>query len=332
MSETPGLTSKPNVRELPPAGAAAEPVAVIDIGASAVRLVVAQIEPDHRPVVLEEASRGLLLGKDTFANGKIGSATTEAACRALDGFRRIMEGYAVRRVRAVATSAVREAANRAGFVARLEGESGERVEVGSGEEEARLTLKGVTSGLPGLGPAFVLFDIGGGSTEFVLARDGAPAAAVSLRLGVVRLQEEWGEPGPVRWDRFAALRRHVEARLAAEVPEEIAGLREGELVGTAGTVTTLAALDLGLEVYDASRVHGHRLPRAGVERELARLGALDVAARARLGCLEPGRADVIIPGIAICLATMTRFRRETLRVSDRGLREGILCELLEAAA
>jgi exopolyphosphatase/guanosine-5'-triphosphate,3'-diphosphate pyrophosphatase len=202
----------------------------------------------------------------------------------------------------------------------------------SGEEEARLTLKGVTSGLPGLGPAFVLFDIGGGSTEFVLARDGAPAAAVSLRLGVVRLQEEWGEPGPVRWDRFAALRRHVEARLAAEVPEEIAGLREGELVGTAGTVTTLAALDLGLEVYDASRVHGHRLTRAVVERELARLGALDVAARARLGCLEPGRADVIIPGIAICLATMTRFRRETLRVSDRGLREGILCELLEAAA
>jgi exopolyphosphatase/guanosine-5'-triphosphate,3'-diphosphate pyrophosphatase len=79
-------------------------------------------------------------------------------------------------------------------------------------------------------------------------------------------------------------------------------------------------------------VHGHRLTRAVVERELARLGALDVAARARLGCLEPGRADVIIPGIAICLATMTCFRRETLRVSDRGLREGILCELLEAAA
>src|SRR5215470_7950518 len=99
MSETPGVTSKPSVRELPPAGAAAEPVAVIDIGASAVRLVVAQVESDHRPVVLEEASRGLLLGKDTFASGKIGSQTTEAAVRALDGFRRIMEGYGVRRVR-----------------------------------------------------------------------------------------------------------------------------------------------------------------------------------------------------------------------------------------
>jgi exopolyphosphatase/guanosine-5'-triphosphate,3'-diphosphate pyrophosphatase len=202
------------------------------------------------------------------------------------------------------------------------------VEVVSGEEEARLTLKGVTSGLPGLGASFVLFDIGGGSTEFVLARDGAPAAAVSLRLGVVTLQEEWGEPGPVRWDRFARLREHVERRLAAEVPDAIAGAAATELVGTAGTVTTLAALDLGLPAYDAAAVHGHRLDRAAVERQLARLGALDVAARGRVPCLEPGRADVIIPGIAICLAAMARLRREAVVVSDRGLREGILCELL----
>ncbi len=233
-------------------------------------------------------------------------------------------------VRIVATSAVREAGNRGEFVARLEAESGESVEVVSGEDEARLTLQGVTSGLPGLGDSFVLFDIGGGSTEFVLARGGAAAAAVSLRLGVVPLVEEWGEPGPVRWDRFARMREAIERRLAAEVPEAIAGAAVNELVGTAGTVTTLAALDLGLSAYDAARVHGHRLGRAAVERELARLGALSVADRGRLPCLEPGRADVIIPGIAICLATMARFRREHLVVSDRGLREGILCELLGA--
>ncbi len=231
-------------------------------------------------------------------------------------------------VRIVATSAVREAGNRGEFVARLEAESGEPVEVVSGEDEARLTLQGVTSGLPGLGDSFVLFDIGGGSTEFVLARAGGAAAAVSLRLGVVPLVEEWGEPGPVRWDRFARMREAIERRLAAEVPEAIAGAAADELVGTAGTVTTLAALDLGLPAYDAARVHGHRLGRAAVERELARLGALSVADRGRLPCLEPGRADVIIPGIAICLATMARFRREHLVVSDRGLREGILCELL----
>ena len=217
-------------------------------------------------------------------------------------------------------------------MARLEAESGEPVEVVSGEDEARLTLKGVTSGLPGLGDSFVLFDIGGRQHRVRARRaGGAAAAAVSLRLGVVPLVEEWGEPGPVRWDRFARMREAIERRLAAEVPETIAGAGADELVGTAGTVTTLAALDLGLSAYDAARVHGHRLGRAAVERELARLGALSVADRGRLPCLEPGRADVIIPGIAICLATMARFRREHLVVSDRGLREGILCELLGAA-
>ena len=115
------------------------------------------------------------------------------------------------------------------------------------------------------------------------------------------------------------------------MPERIAAASTEQLVGTAGTVTTLAALDLGLPAYDAARVHGHCLTRATVERLLARLGALGVDERARLPCMEPGRADVIIPGIAICLAAMSRCRRDALVVSDRGLREGILCELLEGA-
>jgi len=153
---------------------------------------------------------------------------------------------------------------------------------------------------------------------------------VSLKLGVVPLQEEWGDPGPVRWERFARLRRLVERRLTDEVPDAIARADATDLVGTAGTVTTLAALNLGLPAYDPARVHGHRIDRGAVERQLARLGALDVAERGRLPCLEPGRADVIIPGIAICLAAMARFERDSVLVSDRGLREGILCELVGA--
>lgn len=306
-------------------------LATVDLGTNTVRLLV--VEPDGTGWrTLRQTQRVTRLGEGQGPAGRLAPEPMRRTAAAVAELTRSARALGAVRVRIVATSAVREAANRAEFVARLERESGERVEVVSGEEEARLTLKGVTSGLPGLGPVFVLFDIGGGSTEFVLARDGAPAAAVSLRLGVVRLQEEWGDTGPVRWDRFAALQRHVEERLAAEVPEAIAGVDEGDLVGTAGTVTTLAALDLGLETYDPGVVHGHRLSRGVVERQLARLGVLDVEARGRLGCLEPGRADVIIPGIAICLATMTRFRRDTVRVSDRGLREGILHELLESAA
>ena len=306
-------------------------LATVDLGTNTVRLLV--VEPTGATWrTLEQTQRVTRLGEGQGATGRLAPEPMRRTAAAVAEFSRAARALGADRVRIVATSAVREAVNREEFVARLEHESGERVEVVSGEEEARLTLKGVASGLPGLGGSFVLFDIGGGSTEFVLARDGAPAAAVSLRLGVVTLQEEWGEPGPVRWDRFARLREHVERRLAAEVPAAIAGAAMGELVGTAGTVTTLAALDLGLRAYDPAAVHGHRLDRAAVERQLARLGALDVQARALLPCLEPGRADVIIPGIAICLAAMARLGRDTVVVSDRGLREGILCELLGTAA
>ena len=306
-------------------------LATVDLGTNTVRLLV--VEPAGATWrTLEQIQRVTRLGEGQGATGRLAPEPMRRTAAAVAEFSRAARALGADRVRIVATSAVREAVNREEFVARLERESGERVEVVSGEEEARLTLKGVASGLPGLGGSFVLFDIGGVSTEFVLARDGAPAAAVSLRLGVVTLQEEWGEPGPVRWDRFARLREHVERRLAVEVPAAIAGAAAAELVGTAGTVTTLAALDLGLRAYDPAAVHGHRLDRAAVERQLARLGALDVEARALLPCLEPGRADVIIPGIAICLAAMARLGRDTVVVSDRGLREGILCELLGTTA
>ena len=310
-------------------------LATVDLGTNTVRLLVVEVTDgearDGAWHALDQTQRVTRLGEGQAAAGRLLPEPMRRTAAAVAEFAHAARRLGATRVRIVATSAVREAGNRGEFVARLEAESGESVEVISGEDEARLTLQGVTSGLPGLGDSFVLFDIGGGSTEFVLARAHDAAAAVSLRLGVVPLVEEWGEAGPVRWDRFARMREAIERRLAAEVPEAIVAAGADELVGTAGTVTTLAALDLDLPAYDAARVHGHRLGRAAVERELSRLGALSVADRGRLPCLEPGRADVIIPGIAICLATMARFRCEHLVVSDRGLREGILCELLGAA-
>lgn len=305
-------------------------LATVDLGTNTVRLLVVEAtEGAWHPI--HQTQRVTRLGEgQAAAAGHLQPEPMRRTATAVAEFARAARELGATRVRIVATSAVREAANRAEFVARLEAEAGEPVEVISGDEEARLTLEGVAAGLPGLADDFVLFDIGGGSTELVRARDGRVVAAVSLRLGVVSLVEEWGEPGPVREDRFARMREGIERRLAVEVPEAIAG-GPGELVGTAGTVTTLAALDLGLAAYDAARVQGRRLDRAAVERELARLGALSVAERGRLPCLPPGRADVIIPGIAICLAVMTRLGRGQLVVSDWGLREGILCELLGAA-
>jgi exopolyphosphatase/guanosine-5'-triphosphate,3'-diphosphate pyrophosphatase len=304
-------------------------LATVDLGTNTVRLLVVDASGGAWRA-LHQAQRVTRLGEGQAAAGRLLPEPMRRTAAAVVEFSRAARGLGATRIRIVATSAVREAVNREEFVTRLETETGERVEVVSGEDEARLTLRGVASGLPGLGDSFVLFDIGGGSTEFLLARGGEPAAAVSLKLGVVPLHEEWGNPGPVRWERFARMRQIVERRLAEEVPDAIARAAAADLVGTAGTVTTLAALDLGLPAYEPARVHGHRIDRAAVERQLARLGALDVAERGRLPCLEPGRADVIIPGIAICLAAMARFGRDTVLVSDRGLREGILYELLGA--
>jgi len=234
-------------------------------------------------------------------------------------------------VRIVATSAVREARNGHAFADRLAEETGERVDVITGDEEARLTLRGLRRGLALEAGCFIAFDIGGGSTEYVLARDTALVAAVSLKLGVVPLAERFPFPERVEAARYAALLDEVRARLATELPPPIGSTPIDVLVGTAGTVTTLAALDLGLVAYDPERVNGHRLTRAAVDRLLARLGALTVSERGALPCLEPGRADLIIPGTAIVVATMERLGVDALVVSEYGLREGIMDLASESA-
>jgi exopolyphosphatase/guanosine-5'-triphosphate,3'-diphosphate pyrophosphatase len=304
-------------------------LATIDLGTNSVRLLVADTAADSWRVV-EEAQRVTRLGEGQAATGALGLVPMARTAAAVADYVRRAEALGATRVRVTGTSAVREAANRAEFVARIESVTGLALEVLSGEDEARLTLLGVRSGLPDLGGRFVLFDIGGGSTEFVVADGDGLERALSLRLGVVGLAERHLDGGRLVPARWAALRAEVAAALEPAVPGALGLVNAARLVGTAGTVTTLAALDLGLAAYDAGRVQGHVLRRGAIERLLARLGGLTLAARAALPCLEPGRADVLIPGIAICLAAMERLGFDALTVSDRSLREGILCEILGA--
>src|SRR5262249_39729252 len=162
--------------------------------------------------------------------------------------------------------------------------------------------------------------IGGGSTEFVLARAGHAVWAVSLRLGVVELAERFMGPGPVDAEAYDAMASEVGARLLAGLTETV--LRHGApaLVGSAGTVTTLAALVLAPQAFGGPPGQGPPPPRPAVERLRSRLAARGLAERAALPCLEPGRADLIVPGSAICLAAFDRLGYEALVVSDRGLR------------
>jgi len=304
-------------------------LAAIDLGTNMIRLLVADATGgDWRAV--DQAQRVTRLGEGQRPGG---SLLAEPMARTLDTvveFVRRAEAGGAARVRIAATSAVREAVNRVAFVARLEAATGRAVEVLTGEDEARLTLLGVRSGLPGLADPFVVLDIGGGSTELALARAGRLERAVSLRLGVVAFADRHRPDGRLDPAALGALREEVAARFHREIPEAIAAAGACCLVGTAGTVTTLAALDLGLVAYDADRVQGHTLTRGAIDGLLTRLAALTHAERAVLPALEPGRADLIVPGTVICLAAMARVGCDALTVSDRGLREGILCEILSA--
>ena len=303
-------------------------VAAIDLGTNTVRLLVADVGSRAgawRTVLAEQ--RVTRLGEGFRTTGTLGEAATTRTAAAVQDYVARSRAAGAERVVIAATSAVRDAANGQAFVRDLERATGVGVRVISGEEEARLTLGGIVAGLGALPGIVLAFDIGGGSTEYILARGRTLIEAVSLRLGVVPLAERFPFPEPVEPARYAALRADVDAQLARELPSTIARARVDTLVGTAGTVTTLAALDLRLEEYDAGRVQGHPLTRAAIEHQRRRLAMLDVAGRAALPCLEPGRADLIVAGVAIVEATLDRWRQERLIVSDWSLREGLLEEV-----
>ena len=297
---------------------------VIDLGTNTVRLLVGEIHAPASWTAVHAEQQVTRLGEALHATGVLGEAAMARTAAAVAAYVARARAERASHVRVVGTSAMREAQNGRAFATRLATETGVRVDIISGDDEARLTLRGLRRDLalpPGL---FVAFDIGGGSTEYVLARDASVVTAVSLKLGVVRLAERF--PFPQRMDpaRYAAMLEEIRAQLAAEVPSSILRAGSGVLVGTAGTVTTLAALDLDLAAYDATRVHGHRLTRASVDRLLDRLGGMTVEERAALPCLEPGRADLIVPGTAIVVATMEALGVDAIVVSDYGLREGIM--------
>jgi exopolyphosphatase/guanosine-5'-triphosphate,3'-diphosphate pyrophosphatase len=307
-------------------------LATIDLGTNTVRLLIADAEPGAATWrVVDQDQRVTRLGEGLHATGRLAEAPAARTASTVVEYVARARRSGATRIDIVATSAVREAANGADYAARLERATAARVRVVSGEEEARLTLRGILHGL-GPSPGITLaFDIGGGSTEFIVARDGVLAAAVSLKLGVVPLAERYPFHAAVAPADYRALADEVTRRLAGELPPAMAPPRIDRLVGSAGTVTTLAALDLGLPRYDAARVQGHVLTRAAIETLRARLAALDLGGRAAVPCLEPGRADLILPGVAIVIAIMTRLGCERLVVSDRGLREGILVDLVGGA-
>lgn len=301
-------------------------LAAIDLGSNTIRLLVAAVDRAHglRPTWGEQVA--VRLGEALAQRGTLAPVAMERALAAIRGYRDRARALGASGVMVVATAAVRDARNRDEFLARLRAEPHVVARVASGDEEARLTLLGVRWGLGPVPEPFCLLDIGGGSTELAVGRGAAEPAVVSLTLGVVALRERFFHVDPIDEGEYVRCAAHVEERLATLAWPTIAPLSPRALVGTAGTVTTLAALDLGLLRYDPERVQGHRLTVETIEALRVRLAALTAAERASLPCLEPGRADLIIPGIAVALAALRGLGLPALTVADTGFREGILLD------
>ncbi|QWV99294.1 Ppx/GppA family phosphatase [Geomonas nitrogeniifigens] len=292
--------------------------AAIDLGTNTARLQIATQTP-YRQVLLKRIITRL--GGGFTRETGLSPEAQERSIAALGEFASDMASHGVVRLRAVATSAVRDAKNGADFCRRVLEETGIALEVIDGSEEAMLTLRGVASILDNKDEDLAVFDVGGGSTEYTLAAAQKPLFTRSLPVGVVRLTE--GKVGVAEMeDKIRRELRAFRSELAgAGLAERFCG---ATLVGTAGTATTLASIDLGMTDYDYKKVNNHTLSLAKVEAMFDRLLPLTPRERLQVPGLEPGREDLIIAGILVVLTTMREFGFPTFKVSDAGLLEGLI--------
>ena len=311
--------------------------AALDLGTNNCRLLIARPQGDGFAVV-DAFSRIVRLGEGLATTGRLSDAAIERTIAALRVCADKLKRRHVALARSVATEACRRASNGAEFIARAYDETGIHLDVISAEEEARLAVMGCHVLLePGDGPALI-FDIGGGSTELVLVDTRPTVPRVldwhSAPWGVVSLTEYagGGEGADGRAAAYARMRSLVAesfAPFAGRLPKEVERPR---LLGTSGTVTTLASVHLGLASYDRSAIDGLIVPAASMRRISADLAGKDLAQRATLPCIGTERADLVVAGCAILETILDLWPAEQLGVADRGIREGILRRLMGARA
>ena len=305
-----------------------ELVAVLDMGASAIRLVIAELSPAAPIRVIEEASRGVLLGRDTFASGAVRAQTVDAAISALDGFRRIMDGYGVRHVRAVATSAVREARNRDLFLDRIRGRTGIEFEIINEAEESRLVYLAVRDAL-GKHPAFkgawtLLAEVGGGSTSLTLLSRGQPNRSGVYALGAIRLRQQLDIRRQSHDAQVALLKRYI-ANVIEEIRLEIPLRRITQMIAIGGDVRFAAAQICDDTLEGASREMDRERFLAFCD-DIERLDEEGLVDRFRLPTVD---AETLVPSLLVYRTLLAETSARRLVVSEGSLRAGLLIDLNE---
>jgi exopolyphosphatase/guanosine-5'-triphosphate,3'-diphosphate pyrophosphatase len=294
-------------------------VAAIDLGTNSTRLLVADVD-DGRISDLARETRITRLGEGVDERRRLLPGPIARVRNVLADFRRTAESLGAERTLAIATSAVRDAENGEAFLGEVEWSYGFATRLLSGHEEALLTFRGVTSDRT-VEQGTVIVDIGGGSTEFVAGGCEGVRWHESLDIGSGRLTERFLHSDPPENEELDAGAAAVRALLAERVPDEIRR-DTSSAIGVAGTITSLAALAIGLEKYDRDSVHGFELSAESLEEQLRRLASVPLEERRRMRPLDPDRAPVIVGGAVIACEVLTFFRLRKLEISERDILDG----------
>ena len=294
-------------------------VAAIDLGTNSTRLLVADVR-DGRVAEVERRLAITRLGEGVASRQRLLPLPVARVRNCLAEYRRVLESHGAERTLAIATSAVRDAENGEAFLGEIEWSYGFATRLLDGDEEARLGFRGVAAERA-VGAGTLVIDVGGGSTELVVGGDDGVDFHVSVDAGCVRQTELHLASDPPTEGELRACADSVRTLLAEHVPDDVRhAVRTG--IGVAGTVTSLAALDLGLVEYDRDRVHGHLLARASVDDWLAHLAALPLAERERVPGLQPERAPVIVAGAVILREVLEHFALDVIEASERDILHG----------
>lgn len=307
--------------------------AAVDVGSNTIRMLIGEVQKTTLSRLVSERVI-TRLAEGIRDSGALGRESMQRSISALRSFSSTIREYDVSRVGAVGTSALRDALNSHEFIDTVLRETGIQIEIISGTREAELTSKGVLLGFEGDHPPLLVIDIGGGSTEWIFLRaDGTESPSYgSLNVGVINLLERFVKTDPLSESDLKRLHEEIDSHLSPLGFPRKAAMSSSSfarLVGTGGTITTLASLALGLATYDHERIHMHRITIDNLYNLRALLLSLPFSKRREIKGLEPGRADLIIPGILLTIRFMDFFGFQEITVSDCGLLEGLLKEMNE---
>ncbi len=299
--------------------------AVFDLGSNSIKLLIAE-RSEKEWLVLEEKSCSTRLAENLFESGELKREAIERTLTVLRELRIRAEKWKVQKLAAVATSAVRDSKNRKKFLKEVEKILGFRVTLLSGNEEAETIFKGLSTDLVWNQKKLIVLDVGGGSSEWIAGKNSKIENRISLPLGCVRLRERFITSYPVKKIEMAKLMCGLRDQLQPALSSFQLG--KGMLIGTGGTISTLAAIELGLATFQREKIDHHVITRMEIESCIQNFRKLSLDQLKQIPGLSPQRADLIIPGIAVISATMEILKASQIVVSLRGLRYGILENLL----